>query len=161
MSGYTAAVVLVAAAAAGAYASIESGNQQKKMYKAQAQQASNEAAYRKDAAKAQAEKIRRMGALQKSEAKAALAASGVDVSEGTPLELQKSITQNSEEDALSALLGGKRASESAMAEASMLSQAGANAQKSGNMGAVTSVLGAASTYSSGWKSTAKKPSSEY
>jgi hypothetical protein len=152
MSGYTAAVVMVAAAAGGAYASIEQGNQQKKMYQAQAQQASNEAAYKQDAAKAQAEKIRRMGEAQKSEARAALAGSGVKLGEGTALEVEKSITTNSEEDALSALLGGKRGAEAADAEASMLTQAGANAQKSGNLSAAATVASSAA----GWVSVAKK-----
>lgn len=160
MSGVTAATVAAYAAAAaavvGAYSSIESGRQQKGMYERQAQAASNDAAYKKDAAKAQAEKIRRLGAAQKGEAKAALAASGVAVGEGTPLELQKNITKNSEEDALSAILGGKRSSDAAIEESSMLMQAGANAESSGYMGAASSVLGAAGTVAGGWKSVAKK-----
>lgn len=154
MSGYTAAVLAVAAVAGAgvsAYSSIESGKQQKKMYDAQAQAASNDAAYKKDASRAQAEKIRKMGAMQKGEAKAALAGSGVDVNSGTPLELQKSITRNSEEDALSAILGGKRASDVALDEASMLTTAGANAQRSGNLSAAGTMLSAAS----GWVSVAK------
>jgi len=156
MSGVTAATVAAYAAAAaavvGAYSSIESGRQQKGMYERQAQAASNDAAYKKDAAKAQAEKIRRLGAAQKGEAKAALAASGVAVGEGTPLELQKNITKNSEEDALSAILGGKRASDVALDESAMLMTAGANAQSSGNLSAAGTMLSAAS----GWVSMAKK-----
>lgn len=151
-----AAVAAVAGAGISAYSANEQGKQQKKMYEAQAQQASNEAAYKKDAAKAHAEKIRRMGEAQKGEAKAALAASGVDVGEGTPLEIQKSITQNSEEDALSALLGGKRAAGAADEEARMLMTAGANAKRSGTMSAASSVIGAAGSFASGWSSTAKK-----
>jgi hypothetical protein len=158
MSGYTAAVLIASAvvgAGVSAYSANEQGKQQKKMYQDQAQQAANEGAYKKDAAKAQAEKIRRMGAAQKSEARAALAASGVKVGEGTALEVEKNITTNSEEDALSALLGGKRGGEAADAEASMLTQAGSNARKNGTIAATGSVLGAASSVAGGWKSTAK------
>jgi len=154
MSGYTAAVLAVAAiagAGVSAYSSMEQGKQQKKMYEDQAQQASNDAAYKQDAAKAQAEKIRRMGAMQKGEAKAALAASGVKLGEGTALEVEKSIAKNSEEDALSALLGGKRASDTALDESAMLMTAGANAQRSGNLSAAGTMLSAAS----GWVSVAK------
>lgn len=161
MSGYTAAVLAVTAvvgAGVSAYSSIESGKQQKKMYEDQAQQAANEGAYKKDAAKAQAEKIRRLGAAQKGEAKAALAASGVKLGEGTALEVEKSITKNSEEDALSALLGGKRGEEAAQAESSMLMRAGSNARKTGNMNAAGTVLSTAGSLGAGWKSTAKAPS---
>lgn len=146
-----AAVAAVAGAGISAYSANEQGKQQKRMYEDQAQQASNDAAYKKDAAKAHAEKIRRMGEAQKGEAKASLAASGVDVGEGTALEVQKSITRNSEEDALSALLGGKRGADAAEAESSMLMRAGSNAKRSGNLSAAGTMLSAAS----GWASVAK------
>lgn len=151
-----AAVAAVAGAGISAYSSIEQGKQNQRMAEDQAQQASNDAAYKMDAAKAHAEKIRRMGELQKGEAKAALAASGVDVNQGTPLELQKSITQNSEEDALTALLGGKRGADTANTEAEMLMRSGANARTSGNMSAAGTVLSTAGSLASGWKGTAKK-----
>jgi hypothetical protein len=162
MSGYTAAVLAVAAiagAGVSAYSSMEQGKQQKKMYEDQAQQAANEGAYKQDAAKAQAEKIRRMGAAQKGEAKAALAASGVKLGEGTALEVDKNITRNSEEDALNALLGGNRGSQASMDESSMLMRAGSNAKKTGNMNAAGTVLSTAGSLASGWKSSAKASSS--
>lgn len=153
MSGYTAAVVLVAGAAVSAYSSIEQGKQQKKMAEDQAKIAVNDAEYKKDAARAQAEKIRKMGELQKSEAKASLAASGVKLGEGTPLEITKNITKLSEEDALSALLGGKRAADTSNTEAQMLMRAGKNAQSNSYMSAGSTVLGAAATAGKGWSKT--------
>ena len=130
---------------------MQQASQQKKMYQAQAQQAVNQAAYRKDAAKAQAEKIRRAGAAQRSEAQAALAASGVNISEGTPLELQKTIIRNSEEDALMAILSGKRAEDAGNTEAELLMQAGDNAQSNAIYGAAGTVLSTAGSVASGWR----------
>lgn len=145
-----AAVAAVAGAGISAYSSIESGKQQKKMAEDQAQIAVNDAEYKKDAARAQAEKIRKMGELQKSEARASLAASGVKIGEGTPLEITKNITTLAEEDALSALLGGKRAADSANTEAQMLMRAGKNAQTNSQYRAGATVLSAAGTVASGW-----------
>ena len=135
---------------------VTAGQQQKEMANAQAQQSLNEGAYRADAAKAQAEKIRRAGKAQSGEAKAALAASGVKLGEGTALEVQKSITQGAEEDALSALLSGKRAQSAAQEEASLLGQAGDNAVTNSVFGAAGTALSAGGAYAKGgWKSTAK------
>lgn len=152
----TAAMIAMAAGTAvSVMGQIEQGKSQKEMYNAQAQQALNEGAYAADAAKAQAEKIRKAGRAQQGEAKAALAASGVKLGEGTPLEVQKSITQNVEEDALSVLIGGKRATDSAQQEAQMLGKAGDNAVKNSYYGAAGTVLQAGATYAKGnWMKTA-------
>jgi hypothetical protein len=126
---------------------------------AQAQQALNEGAYKADAAKAQAADIRKAGRAQQGEANASLAASGVKLGEGTPLEIQKTITTNVEEDALSAILSGKRATDSAQEEAKLLGKAGENAQTKALYGSAATVLGAGAQAMGGWKSTA--PSSTY
>lgn len=128
--------------------SIQQGKAQQKAYEEQAQQTVNEAAYRADAAKQQAEKIRKAGAAQKGEARASLAASGVKIGEGTALEVDREITQNSEEDALSMMLSAERATSAAQQEAKMLNKAGSNAMTS-------SVLGAGGTLAKGWKVIAK------
>ena len=148
--------LMLMAAGAQMAGQVMQGQQQQEMANAQAQQALNEGAYRADAAKAQAEKIRRAGKAQSGEAKAALAASGVKLGEGTALEVQKSITQGAEEDALSALLSGKRAQSAAQEEASMLGQAGENAVTNSYFAAAGTALSAGGTYArGGWKSTAK------
>lgn len=160
MSGVTAATVAayaaVAAAVAGAAVSVvgqaQQASQQKKMYRAQAQQVANQTAYRQDAAKAQAEKIRRAGIAQRSEAQAALAASGVKLGEGTPLELQRNIVRSSEEDALTALLNGKRVGQAGDMEAGMLMQAGKNADTNAKYGIASTVLSTAGSVAGGWKS---------
>lgn len=155
--GSTAMYVMAAGAAISAIGSYQQGQAQKKMYEEQAQQSVNEGAYRADAAKAQAEKIRKAGRAQIGETRASLAASGVKVGEGTALELERDISQNVEEDALSALLSGKRSTDAAQQEAKMLNRAGANSAKSGAYSAAGTVLSAAGSIAGGWKTPAKSP----
>jgi hypothetical protein len=143
--------LMIASTAMSVVGQIAQGQQQD-MYDAQAQQARNDAAYKADAYKQQAEKIRKAGKAQQGAANAALAASGVKLGEGTPLEIKKTIIRDSEEDALSALLSGKRAVSSAEAEAKMLEQAGDNAVTSSILGAGKTALSAGASYMSGnWK----------
>jgi hypothetical protein len=148
-------VVVYALMAAGTVASVvgqqQQAKQQQKMYEDQAQQTANQAAYEKDAARARAEKIRKMGKAQQGEAKAALAASGVKLGEGTALEVQKDIGQRAEEDALTAILQGDRYQQSADAEIDMLGKAGSNARSNANMSSVGTILSSASTVGSNWK----------
>jgi hypothetical protein len=159
MSGVTTATVLsvasIAATVVGGAMSVigqqQQASQQKKMYAAQAQQVANQTAYRKDAAKAQAEKIRRAGVAQRSQTQAALAASGVNINEGTALELQKDVIRNSEEDALMTLLSGERAQQSGDMEAGLLMQAGKNASTNARYGMASTVLSTAGSVASGWK----------
>ena len=149
MSGYTSAAIMIGGTVLSAVGQIQQGKAQAKAYSSQAQQTLNDGAYRADAAKAQAEKIRKAGRAQVGEANASLAASGVKLGDGTALEVDREITQNAEEDALSAILSGKRAQTAAQQEAKLLGKAGNNAMSN-------SVLGAAGTLASGWKLSAKK-----
>lgn len=124
------------ATAASAGSTLYSGVQQKKASDAQAQATLNEAAYEADAARAQAEKIRRAGREQVGAQKAALAAAGVKLADGTALELQRDTTTKVEEDALTALLTGRRITQRGSEEASLL-------RRSGNSALTSSVLSAA------------------
>lgn len=65
-------------------------------------------AYATDNAVVQARNIRKAATYQKGAANAALAASGTNIAEGTALEVKNNITVNSEQDALSAILDGRR-----------------------------------------------------
>jgi hypothetical protein len=151
MSGWTSAAVAIGGTVLSMVGQQQQGRAQQKAANEQAQQVLNEGAYRADAAKQQAEKIRKAGAAQKGEARASLAASGVKLGEGTPLEVDREITQNSEEDALSALISGKRATSAAQEESKMLAKAGRNAMTS-------SVLESGGTLAKGWKVLAQKGS---
>lgn len=135
--------------------SMKQGEAAQEQANAQAQQALNQGAYQADAAKAQAEKIRKAGRATQGEATAALAASGVKLGQGTALEVKKAITQNTEQDALSAILSGTRAQSSAQQEAQLLGKAGENATSSAQFGAMTTVLKSGGDYMKGnWKTSA-------
>lgn len=149
-------ILMAASSAMSVMGQLSQGQQKKEMYNAQAQQSLNDAAYKADAYKSQAEKIRKAGKAQVGEANAALAASGVKLGEGTPLEVKKTIVQNSEEDALTALLNGSRTTTAAQEQAQLLGKAGDNAVTNAEWGAASSVLSAGGSYMrGGWKSTAK------
>lgn len=145
-------IIKAVGAAFSVLGALQQGQARKDEADARAIQTLNEGAARQDAAYAQAEKIRKAGRAQRGEAKAALAASGVKLGDGTPLEIDKTITQNVEEDALSAILSGKRAMSSATQEASLLQTAGRNAVTGSYFNAAGSVLGAAGNYyKNGWR----------
>lgn len=150
-------ILMVASSAMSAMGQMKQGQEQKEMYNAQAQQSLNDAAYKADAYKSQAEKIRKAGKAQVGEANAALAASGVKLGEGTPLEIKKAIVQNSEEDALTALLNGSRTTTAAQEQAQLLGKAGDNAATNSYYGAAGSVLSAGASLGKGWKNAAKYP----
>lgn len=152
-TGAEIAMLMAASTAVSVIGTVASGQQQKAMYKAQSQQAQNEAAYAADAAKAQAEKIRRMGRIQRSETSAALAGAGVKLGEGTALEIDKDITERVEEDAFATILSGRRALQAGDAQSSLLRTAGNNAERNSYMQAGATVLQAGATFGkAGWKS---------
>lgn len=145
-------VALLAMAAVSAVGTVMAGQAQQEQYNAQAQQALNTAAYEADSYKQQADKIRRAGKAQVGETNAALAASGVKLGEGTPLELKKTIIQRSEEDALTAIMQGGRAKSAGAEQASIYGKAGDSAVTNSYFSAAKTVLGASVDYNrGGWK----------
>lgn len=104
----------------------------------------NQAAQQMDQAGQEAERIRKAGKRTQGAARAALAASGIRVDEGTALTIDDEIGYESELDAQMTLLTGKRG-----ARASQFSAAQARARGSNAM--TSSVLGAVSTGLQGWK----------
>lgn len=141
--------LMLISTAVSAVGQIISGQQQQDVYDAQEQEARNAAAYEADAYKQQVMKIRRAAKAQTGETNAALAASGVKLGEGTPLELKKTIQQRAEEDALAAIISGNRAVAAGNAQASVYEAKGASAANEGFMGAGKTVLGAAIDYKRG------------
>lgn len=145
--------ILAAVAAVGAVATVVQAQQQKKAANQQAALVAQQGAEELDAAKARAEKIRRAGRAQRGEAKAALAAAGVKLGEGSALEIDSTIDKRSEEDALSEILSGRRANRSASVQSDLLRQSGENAVTNSYFSAASTALGAYSK--GGWASTAK------
>ena len=114
-----------------------------------AKEAEIQGAYALDAATQTAKNIRKAGKAQQGAANVALAASGVKLGEGTALEIQNTIDQNVQQDALSAILSGQRTKSAMQREAD-------NARKNSYYGAAGSVLSAGAQASrGGWKSRAK------
>lgn len=142
---------MAAAAAVGAYASIQSAEQQKDWNEYQGKQAEADAKAEKSAAEVQAEKIRKMARINAGEATASLAGSGVDVGEGTALNINSEIYGRAEEDAVMTIFGGADRSARGNAEAAGYRLKGSQAQQAGYLNAASTVLGAAGSTAKGWK----------
>lgn len=102
--------------------------------------AEEDAALEREAAGKRAERIRRAGGSQQSEARAALAASGVEVTAGTPVRIESEIGRRAEEDAMEELLFGERSGSRLEDEAALRRRAGKNAEREGLLSATGSVL---------------------
>ncbi len=142
--------VALAAAAASAAAAVYQGNVQKKTAEVNAELQRREGEQQKDAAMAQAEKIRKAAQAQQGQANAALAASGVAIGEGTPLRINEQIAHDSESDAYSVLLTGKRQQQAANDQAGLLQYQGKAAQTGGYINAGASLLSSGANYGK-WK----------
>lgn len=156
IAAYAAIAATVVGTGVSVYSQQKTAEAQQESANEQAKISIDQAAAEADARKAQAEKIRKMGRMQKGEAKTALAASGVKLGEGSAVEVDKAIAQGSEEDALSALLTGDRIVKSADREAQSLVKAGNNARSNANLASAGTVLSSAGSVASGWKTSAKK-----
>jgi hypothetical protein len=155
MSGYTAAVAAVAAIAGTAYSvysSEQAGKQAKYNADAQSEQSQNDADNAASAATVQADRIRRLARNRASEANAALAASGVQVGEGTAVNINEEIIGNAEEDATMTILNGQRQQRQGYADASNAALAGAQAQSAFRGQATSTLISGASQAYTGWKS---------
>lgn len=157
MSGYTTAVaygVMAASAVYGAYSTVQSGKQQQLNADAQSEQATLDANTEKSAAQVQAERIRKMARIQAGEANAALAASGVEVGEGTALNINREIYENAEEDAALTVFGGANRAQRLNVDAKNLRTAGNMARSNANAQAGATLISTAGSTYSGWKTSA-------
>ncbi|MDQ3056472.1 MAG: hypothetical protein M3Q96_01800 [Pseudomonadota bacterium] len=157
----TATVALIAGLASTAigtgatlYASDTAAKQQESNLKYQADQANADAAAEKGAAMVEADRIRKAGKMQRAQATAAAAASGVDVNSPTAIRIDEEITKNSETDALLTILNGNDRSQRMNNQASV-DRAGASMVRSEARGQQAATLlsaaaSSATTYSN-WK----------
>ena len=141
----------VASTLLGAYSQVQQGKSQKEWANYQADQAEADARAERGAAEVQADKIRKMARRQQSEATAALAASGVDVGEGTAVHINREIYEGAEEDALTTIFGGVDREKRGYAQASADRSRGSQAASAGYLGATNTLLGGAYRIGSGWK----------
>ena len=103
-------------------------------------------------ARIRAASIRRLADQVRGEATGAYAASGVDVTQGSPLEVDRVITRNSEQDALNTIIGGQQQRRS-------LRDSGVSAQRGGYFGAASALAAGAYQYgeANAWKTAARSP----
>lgn len=120
------------------------GRAQKSAGDAEASMIERQDAQQRDQAQQEAHRIRRSARKVSGAARAAMAASGIDVNRGTALTIEDEITHESEKDAFNVLLTGKRRSDAADFAADQARARGSNAQ-------TASVLGSVSTGLQGWK----------
>lgn len=140
------ALLFFASAAFSAVTSIQQGRQEQKFANFQAEQANADAQAAREQGQVNAEKIRRAGKYDQAEAVAALAASGVEVTAGTPLRIADEIKKRVEQDAFAEMLTGSRAGARLDQEAQGFRAAGKNAAARGVKKAFGSVLSAGAEY---------------
>lgn len=145
--------VMVAVAGVNALQQVQAGRGAKAMANVQAQGADWQAQQEREQALQTAMVIRRAGQRQTGQARAALAASGVRVDEGTAALVQQDITRNAEMDAFQALLEGGRRARTATMEATGMRISGDQTAKAGQVQAMGTLLSgfAQGARASGWK----------
>jgi len=142
--------IAVAATAVSAGTSVMSGYQQKQMNKFKASQAEADAEAGKGEAMVRAEKIRKHTQARAASARAALAASGVDVGSESATLINKDIIKRGEEDALVGIDDSLDAARRLKASATTLRSAGNQAVIGGLAKAGSSVLDGYAKYNNGW-----------
>lgn len=145
---------LIGGSALSAAGAIQQGTQAKRQGQFQQQQAEADAVAEREAGEVRADKLRKVGRLQKSDARAALAKSGVMADAGSALTIQGDITARSEEDALAEMLTGTNRGRRLEQEGEIARLTGDNAYRSGILGAGKSLLAGGYEYGKlqpGWK----------
>lgn len=150
-AAYAAYAAMAAATVYSVYSTQQSGKQASLNADSQAEQAQKDADAAASAATVQADRIRRLARNQASEANAALAASGVEVGEGTAININKEIYANAEEDATLTFLNGQAQKARGQVDASNYRLAGAQARSQANAQSIGTVLSTGATIGMDWK----------
>lgn len=145
-----AAYAAAAAAVIGGYTAIEQGNAARDQKNYQAAQAQADAETAAGQSEVEAAQIRKSVQKQRSQARAALSESGVNVDVGSAELVQSDIEQQGEKDALTTIYNGTTKKRQLQAQAQGLTIAGVNAQNAGYFNAASSALSGISS-ASGWK----------
>lgn len=147
-------LALIASTALATTSTLASGYMQYENGKYQKEQANADADAAEGAARVQADRIRSITKKQQSNARAALAGSGVNVDQGTAVNINEDIGQRGEQDALTTVLQGSY-------NANSMRQGGRLAALQGRQAFGASVIDAGSTLASGYfnygKWNAQKP----
>lgn len=160
----TAAYIIGAAAAVGGTAlSYQAAQDQKSNANdaaaRQQQQSQLDAQYAAGEAELQARAIRKASDKQRAEARAALSQSGVVVGEGTAEQIDQTIQENAEQDALMAIYDGGNRARQIRAGGEVQAWQSRNAGRAAGMQATGALIGGASALSSaytGWSRNQRK-----
>jgi hypothetical protein len=154
--GYAAAAASVVGTAVSVYSQMEQADQADKIANQQANQAREDAQFAASEAQVQARQIRKAADKQRSEARGALAASGVVVGVGTAEQIDEEIQAGGEEDALMAIYDGTNRARAINQGGQISASRSRNAATASRYGAATSALQGGSTLARGWNTSAAK-----
>lgn len=135
----------------------QAANAQAEQYTAQANQDNTTAQSIQDAGYQTAQRMRTQGKSTMSQATAALAASGVDVSQGTANDVRTKIDQNAQQDALNTIMNADSKATNLRTQAGFEQEGATDAIKAGKLGVAKTALsafGGAATTSNNWKTSA-------
>lgn len=135
----------------------QAANAQATQDTAEANQDYSTADLTQDAGYQSAKRIRTQGQSTMGQATAALAASGVDVSQGTANDVRTKIDQNAQQDALNTILNADSRATNMRTQAGFEQQGATDAIKAGKLGVAKTALsafGGAATTSNNWKTSA-------
>lgn len=152
--GMAAYAALAAATAYSVYTTQQSGKQAQLNADAQSDQSKLDADTAASAAVVQADRIRRLARNQASEANAALAGSGVQVGEGTAININEEIIGNAEEDAALTIFNGRNQGARLNTDAANYTLAGQQARSNANSQSIGTVLSAGAQAGMAWKASA-------
>ena len=149
--GWAALVAAVVAAAASAYATYQSGQQQAKGFRYQAQQQENQAQAARNAAAVQEAQSRERNKRIMALARARAGASGVVSTEGSPLLVMLENARQAELEAQLIRYGGEIQAGFLEGESRLSTFRGRNARRAGNIGAGTTLLSGVANAYAGYK----------
>lgn len=144
-------VTTLVSAGVSAYSQDQQGKQQESWANYQAAQGEADANAERGAAQVEAERIRKAGKRAQSEARAGLAASGVDLGSESAVRIDQEIGRGAEEDALLTIAGGNDTSARLRAGAAADRIRGSQAAGAGRLGAASSLIAGASSAAGNWK----------
>lgn len=154
--GYAAAAASVVGTAVSVYSQMEQADQADKIANQQANQAREDAQFAASEAQVQARAIRKAADKQRSEARGALAASGVVVGVGTAEQIDEEIQAGGEEDALMAIYDGTNRARAITQGGEINASRSRNSANAARYGAATSALQGGATLARGWNTSAAK-----
>jgi len=154
--GYAAAAASVVGTAVSVYSQMEQADQADKIANQQANQAREDAQFAASEAQVQARQIRKAADKQRSEARGALAASGVVVGVGTAEQIDQEIQAGGEEDALMAIYDGTNRARAITQGGEISASRSRNSANAARYGAASSALQGGATVARGWNTSVGK-----